>query len=187
MRGLARLALITTLTGTIAWAAQGPQAGSGQKPSTPGGWKSATPGRVLKFPADHASHPEYRLEWWYYTGNLATASGQRFGYQLTFFRVGLNIVPTSASRWSVRDVFMAHLAITHVDGGRYLPAEKLARPGVGTADARTDIYRVWNGSWGARLENGVHVLQAGRIVCSGDHHLAQELEAVGYGAAAATR
>ena len=31
----------------------------------------------------------------------------------------------------------------------------------------------------------VHVLQAGRIVRSGDHHLARELEAVGYGAVAA--
>jgi Fe-S cluster assembly ATP-binding protein len=30
----------------------------------------------------------------------------------------------------------------------------------------------------------VHVLQAGRIVRSGDHHLASELEAVGYGAVA---
>lgn len=33
----------------------------------------------------------------------------------------------------------------------------------------------------------VHVLQAGRIVRTGDHHLARELEAVGYGAAAAAR
>jgi Fe-S cluster assembly ATP-binding protein len=32
----------------------------------------------------------------------------------------------------------------------------------------------------------VHVLQAGRIVRSGDHHLASELEAVGYGSVAAT-
>jgi len=67
---------------------------------------------VLGFPADHASHPEYRLEWWYYTGNLATAEGRRFGYQLTFFRIGVNLVPSSASRWAVRDPFLAHLAVT---------------------------------------------------------------------------
>ncbi len=33
----------------------------------------------------------------------------------------------------------------------------------------------------------VHVLQAGRIVRTGDHHLASELEAVGYGVTAAAR
>jgi predicted secreted hydrolase len=115
---------------------------------------------VFRFPADHASHPEYRLEWWYYTGNLATAAGRRFGYQLTFFRVGVNIAPPSPSRWAIRDLFMAHLAITDIEAGKYFASEKLARPGVGTADARTETYRVWNGSWGARLENGRHVLQA---------------------------
>ena len=42
----------------------------------------------LVLPADHASHPDYRIEWWYYTGNLDATDGRRFGYQLTFFRVG---------------------------------------------------------------------------------------------------
>ena len=40
----------------------------------------------LTFPKDHGPHPGYRTEWWYYTGNLQTESGARFGYQLTFFR-----------------------------------------------------------------------------------------------------
>src|SRR3954453_259891 len=46
-------------------------------------WKEAAPGRRITLPGDHASHPEYKLEWCYYTGNL-DGGGRRFGYQLTF-------------------------------------------------------------------------------------------------------
>ena len=40
----------------------------------------------LQFPADHGGHPGFRTEWWYYTGNLIASNGERFGFQLTFFR-----------------------------------------------------------------------------------------------------
>ena len=53
-------------------------------------WREAAPGYAFAFPRDHASHPDYKIEWWYYTGNVATATGRRFGYQLTFFRVGVD-------------------------------------------------------------------------------------------------
>ena len=63
-----------------------------------GAWRRAAPGYVLEFPRDHASHPEYRVEWWYYTGNLDAVDGRRFGYQVTFFRVGIDPQPTNPSR-----------------------------------------------------------------------------------------
>src|SRR5215468_8272630 len=53
------------------------------------GFRPALPGYRFRFPRDHASHPEYQTEWWYYTGHLA-AGVRRFGYELTFFRVGLD-------------------------------------------------------------------------------------------------
>ena len=53
-------------------------------------WKQASPDYVVRLPADHVSHPAYRIEWWYYTGNLETDRGRRFGYQITFFRVGID-------------------------------------------------------------------------------------------------
>jgi predicted secreted hydrolase len=45
--------------------------------------------RTFEFPRDHGPHPEFRDEWWYVTGNLDSANGQRFGFELTIFRVGL--------------------------------------------------------------------------------------------------
>ena len=49
-------------------------------------YQLALPGRKLSFPADHFSHPNFKTEWWYYTGNLDSQDGRHFGYQLTFFR-----------------------------------------------------------------------------------------------------
>lgn len=125
------------------------------------GWKQAAPGQSLSFPADHASHPDYGIEWWYYSGNLDAASGRRFGYQLTFFRVGVDPQPSNPSRWSVRDLFVAHLAITDVSGRKHRFAERMNRGGPGLAGALADRYRVWNDDWSAALDaDGSHQLQA---------------------------
>jgi predicted secreted hydrolase len=45
--------------------------------------------RVFEFPRDHGPHPDYRQEWWYVTGNLDAVNGERFGFELTFFRFAL--------------------------------------------------------------------------------------------------
>ena len=45
--------------------------------------------RPLEFPADHGAHPDYRTEWWYFTGNLTAANGAAYGFQLTLFRTAL--------------------------------------------------------------------------------------------------
>lgn len=125
------------------------------------GWKDATAGYQFAFPRDHASHPDHKIEWWYYTGNLATSSGRRFGYQVTFFRVGIAQAPVNPSRWAVRDIYMAHLAVSDPDGRRYRFDERLSRGGPGLSGAATDRYRVWNDDWRAGLDpSGRHVISA---------------------------
>lgn len=127
-------------------------------------WRPAAPGYVFRFPADHASHPEHQIEWWYYTGNVETASGRRLGYQVTFFRVGITAAPSSPSRWAVRDLFMTHVAVSDLAGQRYRFAERLSRGGPGLAGARTDRYSVWNEDWSASLDTqGRHVLRAATV------------------------
>jgi predicted secreted hydrolase len=114
-------------------------------------WREASPGYRFEFPRDHASHPEYKLEWWYYTGNVQTADGRRFGYQVTFFRVGIDATPANPSRWAVRDLFMTHLAVSDPAGQRYRFDERLSRGGPGLAGAETERYLVWNEGWRAGL------------------------------------
>ena len=59
------------------------------------------------FPRDHGPHPDYRTEWWYLTGNLTSGSRQ-FGFQLTFFRLALDINPAvRRSKWASNQIYMA--------------------------------------------------------------------------------
>ena len=129
-------------------------------PITSDGWRQAAEGYALEFPRDHGSHPDYRIEWWYYTGNLASEDGRRFGYQVTFFRIGVDPAPDNPSRWAVRDLFMAHLALTDIGAGRQLVAERLDRGGVGWAGARAGTLDVWNGDWRVELDGDTHRLRA---------------------------
>ncbi|MEO8682658.1 MAG: lipocalin-like domain-containing protein, partial [Vicinamibacterales bacterium] len=124
-------------------------------------WKEALPGYAYQFPRDHASHPENKIEWWYYTGNLQATDGRRFGYQVTFFRVGVDAAPANPSKWAIRDLFMTHLAVSDVKGQRYRFAQKLTRGGPGLAGADADRYHVWNEDWTGTLDaSGRHVLRA---------------------------
>ena len=66
----------------------------------PQGFASAKAPRPFQFPEDHGPHREFRSEWWYYTGNVATDGGRRFAFQLTFFRFALSPQSSPASRCS---------------------------------------------------------------------------------------
>jgi predicted secreted hydrolase len=62
------------------------------------GYRQALPGFRYSFPRDHFDHPEYRTEWWYYTGNVRAAGGRRYGFELVFFRQGQNREPRPTRR-----------------------------------------------------------------------------------------
>ena len=64
-------------------------------------FKPALPGYQFEFPRDHGSHDEYRTEWWYYTGHLQTERGRRYGFELTFFRVGVAARPRPLVRGTI--------------------------------------------------------------------------------------
>ena len=72
-------------------------------------FKRALPGRTFSFPQDHFSHPEFKTEWWYYSGHLQSLSQDKksFGYQLTFFRTGLTRETRhQKSKWSIQDLYL---------------------------------------------------------------------------------
>ena len=113
----------------------------------------ALPGYEYAFPRDHGAHPDYKLEWWYYTGHLDAEDGRRFGYELTFFRIGMDSVAVNPSAWNVRDLHVAHFALSEIDSGRFRFFERVNREGPGIARASVDTLDVANGSWTARLED----------------------------------
>ena len=118
----------------------------------------------LEFPSDHGPHLDYQTEWWYYTGNLATAEGRRFGYQLTFFRRALAPPALRSDRpsaWAADQVYMAHFALTDVSAGRFYAYERFSRGAGGLAGAQAEPYHVWLEDWEVReIEPGVARLLA---------------------------
>src|SRR5579862_2262307 len=97
----------------------------------------ALPGYRYEFPRDHFDHPDYQTEWWYYTGNVRSADGHRFGFELTFFRQGVapNAIARDAtqSTWHIHDVYMAHLALSDLGGRQFYHDERIHRAGPGIA------------------------------------------------------
>ena len=78
--------------------------------SNDAGFKKVTEPRKLTFPDDHGPHPEYALEWWYYTGNFDTAEGRHFGFELTFFRIGLTADEAQrTSEWASKQMYTRSL------------------------------------------------------------------------------
>ncbi|MBI5585804.1 MAG: carotenoid 1,2-hydratase [Deltaproteobacteria bacterium] len=126
-------------------------------------FRPALPGWQYKFPADHGAHKAFKTEWWYYNGHLQDARGGAFGYQLTFFRVGLTREKPDpqGSRWRATEVYLAHLAITDREGKSFQFREKAGRGNLGLAGADTGRYRVWIDRWQVEERQGLQILTAG--------------------------
>ena len=133
-------------------------------------FKRALPGRAFSFPKDHFSHPEFRTEWWYYSGHLYSQEKKSYGYQLTFFRTGFNReAKHQKSNWSIQDLYFAHLAITDESRGKFEYLEKISRGSLGEAGAfpykkGEKAFRIWIENWSVEgkvpgMQN--HVLKAG--------------------------
>jgi predicted secreted hydrolase len=163
----------------------------GEAPEPEGFVRAFSP-RRWQFPADFGPHPEYRTEWWYYTGNLEGDDGRPFGYQLTFFRQALapdgsatsqapaapaepGATATSAgSPWRTPQVFSAHFTVSDIAAGAFLEEERFARGALGLAGAEADPYAVWLNDWRISTEGPDRVrLQAGTDAMAIDLSLTQ--------------
>jgi predicted secreted hydrolase len=119
-------------------------------------WRAAMPGYKYEFPRDHFAHPDFQTEWWYYTGNVFTPEGRRFGFELTFFRHGVERRKKAGEKrftWELDDVYLAHLALTDVEERRFYNLERLNRSGPGLAGADAGSRCIWNGNWQVRWQD----------------------------------
>ena len=121
-------------------------------------YRQAVERRAFSFPRDHFSHPDYKTEWWYYTGHLEAADGKRYGYQVTFFRFGLRDRQQgeSASPPLFTDLYMAHFALSDIGRRTFIYRDRVNRGVDGIAGASMERYLVWNEDWKVELRNGRH-------------------------------
>ena len=113
------------------------------------GYARAVEVRPFVFPQDHGPHPEFRNEWWYFTGNLTTAEGRRFGYQFTLFRNALAPLSPEApeNTWAANQVYMGHFAVTNPEEEEFYYFERFSRTGGGLAGAQAEPFQVWLEDW----------------------------------------
>ena len=121
-------------------------------------YKTALPGYRYEFPRDHFNHPEFQTEWWYTTGNLSGSDGHHYGFELTFFRQGVDRDPGKTGPWDIQDLYLAHLALSDLDGGKFYHAERTNRAGPGLAGIDAQQKRIWNGNWEIWWKGGEEIL-----------------------------
>jgi predicted secreted hydrolase len=120
----------------------------------------------LEFPKDHGPHPGYRTEWWYYTGNLTSDTGDRYGFQFTIFRTQISPPgceqhwPRNSSAWRTRQIYLGHAAISDISGKRHVQDERVARAAMGLAggvhkDGNTDLFI---STWSLQIASGRHLI-----------------------------
>lgn len=138
---------------------------------------------TFRFPRDHASHDDYRSEWWYITANLHDDRGGRWGIQFTVFRQA--IVPPAAmdvsplrSRWRTGQLFLAHFALTDVSARRHQAFERAARGALGLAGAEAEPFRVWVDGWTLESEGDTFMPQRLDVRTGSGLHLVLGLNAV---------
>src|SRR5258705_5696277 len=102
-------------------------------------YRTALPGYQYEFPRDHFNHPDFQTEWWYYTGNLKSADGRRFGFELTFFRQAVSRDPKKVAAWEVQDLYLAHLALSDLNGGKGFDPDRTKRASPGHARVRIGL------------------------------------------------
>ncbi|HEY5706414.1 MAG TPA: lipocalin-like domain-containing protein [Terrimicrobiaceae bacterium] len=127
-------------------------------------WRMALPGWKYEFPRDHGSHPEFKTEWWYFSGNLTTTDGREFGYQLTFFRQGImpldaDIIPLS--RFVTSNVKFAHFAVSDLSGSAFHFFQKLSRGAYGEAGFGEASRLAWIEDWSCAFgDDGIFRIRA---------------------------
>lgn len=112
------------------------------------GYARATEPLDWQFPRNFGAHPDYQTEWWYYTGNLWGANGERYGFQFTIFRRAIQpSQPDSDSEWRSNQIYMAHFTLSDIGNQRFYHDERYSRGSADLAGATGEPYRVWLEDW----------------------------------------
>ena len=122
------------------------------------GYARANGIREFDFPNDYGAHPDFKTEWWYFTGNVFSESGRRFGYELTLFRSALAppdpAGSDSASDWATRQLYMGHFSLADPETGTFHAFERFSRGAMGLAGATAAPFRIWLHDWNMASVDG---------------------------------
>lgn len=136
------------------------------------GYRTVQPGRTFAFPADHAPHPGFRIEWWYVTANLKDEAGNAYGVQWTLFRQGLT-PEADGEGWDAGVVWMGHAAVTSATA--HESAERFARGGIGQAGVELDPFSAYIDDWSMAATGNAGSTMADMVLTADGDGFAYEL------------
>ena len=112
-------------------------------------------GLDYEFPRDHLPHPEFKTEWWYFTGNCATKPGGNSATSSRFSARDCALQATrsaTASRLIMNDLPFAHFAISDPSAKRFVFQQKLSRGAFDEAGFGSADRLAWIGDWQLGIE-----------------------------------
>lgn len=116
--------------------------------STNNDFAEVQPDWLFRFPNDHAAHPDFRTETWYFNASLQTSQSHFFGFQLNFFRLALTPEkPDTDSAWATNQIYRAHVAVSDQQNNQFYADEKFSRVALGLAGSETNPASVWLENW----------------------------------------
>ena len=121
------------------------------------GFERAIQPRRFRFPQDHGPHLGFRTEWWYVTGLLDGPNAEKYGFQLTFFRLEMSPSLPPAAR---PQLYLAHFSVTDIARGAFHAFERTGRADLGSAGARAEPFEVFLDHWSLRAEGDAWRLHA---------------------------
>ncbi len=118
----------------------------------------------VELPRDLYAHRNAQTEWWYYTGHAETTSGNRFGFELVFFkrRTDLDKFSLVPLRLFGNPIYFAHFAITDYENKNFRYSHRKSSNGLFEypASASEKHYHLRLGDWSLRESDGRHLLRA---------------------------
>ena len=107
--------------------------------------------RPFAVPRDHGAHYNFPTEWWYFTGHLKGSQGT-FGFEVTFFRIGVTTAKSDQQTLLPRSLFVGHFAITDDRNETFYHSEILERDSIAeVAGASESTLHVWINDWTAKM------------------------------------
>jgi predicted secreted hydrolase len=107
-------------------------------------YQDVTPAHPLKFPDAFYLQKDYRVQWWYFTGHLSDEQGREFGFELTFFVVGVQ-KKNYRSEFGTNAIYISHFAVTDVAGKKFYYTDSADAGAFAVSGASDTALRVWVG------------------------------------------
>jgi len=101
-----------------------------------------SPNDSVKLTRDLYYRKDFASQWWYLTGHLETETGRKFGYELTFFAIGVN-KKEFQSAFGLNNLYISHFAVTDIKRNKYYRKEEISRGAYKAAGASTNKLNVF--------------------------------------------